>query len=95
MSLETVFVVLAVLAGMALLAWVYCAIFDFVDAWKKKARLREREDAWTAAAREVIGRAKVRTGGEARLPPMAPIAPEFQSAFNHEPPTGPPERGSH
>ena len=40
MTLEFALGLLAVVCGMAFLAWVYCAIFDFVDEWKKKARER-------------------------------------------------------
>ena len=36
MTLEFFLVLVAVVGVMAAAMWGYCAIFDFVDAWKKK-----------------------------------------------------------
>ena len=36
MTLEFFLVLLAVVGCLLAAMWVYCAIFDFVDAWKKK-----------------------------------------------------------
>lgn len=42
MSLETFFVAVVVAGAMVAAFWLYAAVFDFVDAWKKKERERDR-----------------------------------------------------
>ena len=55
MSIEFFLGLIVVICGMAALAWVYCAIFDFVDKMKKSAkwrfglRLQEERDRREAA----------------------------------------------
>ena len=41
MAFEFFLVLLAVIGTMAAAIYAYCAIFDFVDAWKKKAQDRK------------------------------------------------------
>lgn len=82
MSIEFFLELLAVVFVLGCLAWVYCAVFDFVDEWKKKARLRR--EAAAEGFPLLYGEERV----EARLPPMA-LASRY--GMDHELPAGPPE----
>ena len=61
MSIEFLLGLVVILCSMAALAWLYCAIFYFVDEWKAKMRKRNREKV-----RESAGVALK----QGRLPPM-------------------------
>ena len=75
---------------LAALAWLYCAVFDFVDAWKKKKRVRQDAMARLLTAEnprttELRRMTKELRGG--RLPPMG----GRYGFTEHEPPDGPPD----
>lgn len=78
MALETFLVVLAVVGAMAVWAWLYAAIFDFVDEWKAKERLRGftfMRSTYDDKGRPVLvpdPDAKKAALESGRLPPMAP-----------------------
>lgn len=91
MSIEFFLGLAVIVFGMAALAWIYCAIFDFVEWWKEKERLQRESDA-----------SLVETLIEARLPPMETgngfhdrmteiMAPPGHYGINYEPPAGPPD----
>ncbi len=84
MSLEFFMGLLVVLGGLFVLGWIFCEVEDFRREMIRKAR--GRDAAWTAAACEVVRHAKVRTGVEARLPPMAP-AGRYGMKYGFDPTT--------
>ena len=63
MSIEFLLGLVVILCSMAALAWLYCAIFYFVDEWKAKMRKRNRESAQDALK-------------QGRLPPLVHGRPE-------------------
>ena len=81
---------LVVILVLAALAWLYCAVFDFVDAWKKKKRVRQDAMARLLTAdnpRTTELRRMTEELREGRLPPMW----GRYGFTEHEPPDGPPD----
>ena len=77
MTLEFFMVLVAVVFGLLLLGWLFCEIDDFVDAWKRKERLkREMADHKAMAMR----------AAEVGLPPS--IFKNWHRAMIHTPPPG-------
>ena len=90
MTIEFLMGLLVVIFVLAVLAWLCCAVFDFVDAWKKKKRIRQ--DAMTRLLsaenpRTTELRRMTQELREGRLPPMG----GRYGFTEHEPPDGPPD----